>query len=276
MRRSRRHVRVPHSALWRCCASCCSARCWPSGRTRRTVRVPRRATRPGPAGPESAADRRPPTRLSDEQNQVAEKYRRLEDLIFKMADFEATSNPRRAALLKQAYKQSKDRSTQSQLAAIVALLSQKQYKRALDGQEIAQQGPAGTAATAVERRSLRPAQDRSAADDGDHQGTQTPAAAAARRARPNGGRVPSPRNSPRNKPRSPIARVSWPSNSKRPTPGDRAGWPGSAVAARRKRVKARTAQGIERTADRRSAEGRSAAHRQPADTRQPPGAQAVR
>ena len=75
--------------------------------------------------------------LSDEQNQVAEKYRRLEDLIFKMADFEATSNPRRAALLKQAYKQSKDRLTQSQLAAIVALLSQKQYKRALDGQEIA-------------------------------------------------------------------------------------------------------------------------------------------
>ena len=67
----------------------------------------------------------------------AEKYRRLEDLIFKMADFEATSNPRRAALLRQAYKQSKDRLTQSQLAAIVALLSQKQYKRALDGQEIA-------------------------------------------------------------------------------------------------------------------------------------------
>ncbi len=75
--------------------------------------------------------------LSDEQNQVAEKYRRLEDLIFKMADFEATSNPRRAALLKQAYKQSKDRLTQSQLSTIVALLSQKQYKRALDGQEVA-------------------------------------------------------------------------------------------------------------------------------------------
>jgi hypothetical protein len=75
--------------------------------------------------------------LSDEQNQVADKYRRLEDLIFKMADFESTSNPRRAALLKQAYKQSKDRLTQSQLSAIVALLSQKQYKRALDGQEVA-------------------------------------------------------------------------------------------------------------------------------------------
>ncbi|MHB8956546.1 MAG: hypothetical protein ACYC4U_26480 [Pirellulaceae bacterium] len=76
--------------------------------------------------------------LSVAQNQVADKYRRLEDLIFKMADFEATSNPRRAALLKQAYKQSKDRLTQSQLNAVVALLAQKQYKRALDGQEVAQ------------------------------------------------------------------------------------------------------------------------------------------
>jgi hypothetical protein len=98
------------------------------------------------AGQEDAAPRQPALdavpaaatdTLSDEQNQVADKYRRLEDLIFKMADFESTSNPRRAALLKQAYKQSKDRLTQSQLSAIVALLSQKQYKRALDGQEVA-------------------------------------------------------------------------------------------------------------------------------------------
>ena len=83
------------------------------------------------------ADTAPANSLSDQQNQVAEKYRRLEDLIFKMADFEATTNPRRAALLKQAYKQSKDRLTQSQLTAIVAFLADKQYKRAIDGQEIA-------------------------------------------------------------------------------------------------------------------------------------------
>ena len=73
--------------------------------------------------------------LADEQSQLADKYRRLEDLIFKMADFEATSNPRRAALLKQAYKQSKDRLTYSQLSSIVILLSDKSYKRAVDGQE---------------------------------------------------------------------------------------------------------------------------------------------
>lgn len=79
----------------------------------------------------------PASSLADQQSQLADKYRRLEDLIFKMADFEATTNPRRAALLKQAYKQSKDRLTQSQLTAIVAFLADKQYKRAVDGQEIA-------------------------------------------------------------------------------------------------------------------------------------------
>ncbi len=73
--------------------------------------------------------------LADEQSRLADKYRRLEDLIFKMADFEATSNPRRSALLKQAYKQSKDRLTQSQLNSIVQLLSDQQFKRALDGQQ---------------------------------------------------------------------------------------------------------------------------------------------
>ena len=83
------------------------------------------------AAPAQPADEPAPAAATDalpeEQGQVAEKYRRLEDLIFKMADFEATSNPRRAALLRQAYKQSKDRLTQSQLAAIVALLSETVY-----------------------------------------------------------------------------------------------------------------------------------------------------
>jgi hypothetical protein len=93
-----------------------------------------------PPGDPGAASDQPvavPDPLSQEQHQIAEKYRRLEDLIFKMADFEATSNPRRAALLRQAYKQSKDRLTQSQLNSITALLAQQQYKRALDGQEVA-------------------------------------------------------------------------------------------------------------------------------------------
>lgn len=94
---------------------------------------------PAPDTPAAAAPATdaPASTLAEQQNQLAEKYRRLEDLIFKMADFEATTNPRRAALLKQAYKQSKDRLTQTQLTAIVAFLADKQYKRAVDGQEVA-------------------------------------------------------------------------------------------------------------------------------------------
>ena len=83
-----------------------------------------------------------PTALDDlslKQGQVADKYRRLEELIFKMADYESAGNPRRSALLKQAYKQSKDRLTASQLSSIARLLNQEQFKRAIDGQETAQQ-----------------------------------------------------------------------------------------------------------------------------------------
>jgi len=80
----------------------------------------------------------PTKQLADQQARLADKYRRMEELLFKMADFEATSHPRRAALLKQAYKQSKDRLTYSQLAAIVKLLGAGQLKRAVDGQQTAE------------------------------------------------------------------------------------------------------------------------------------------
>ena len=56
-----------------------------------------------------------------------------------MAEFEAPTNPRRASLLKQAYKQSKDRLTKSQLNSIAQLLNQQQLKRALEGQQTGRQ-----------------------------------------------------------------------------------------------------------------------------------------
>ncbi len=90
------------------------------------------------ANPEEAAQS-PSEELAKDQDQLAVKYQRLEDLLFKMADFEATTNPRRAALLRQAYKQSKDRLTHTQLASIVQLLKNRQLKRAMDGQQTAQQ-----------------------------------------------------------------------------------------------------------------------------------------
>ena len=81
----------------------------------------------------------PVQQLAVEQEQLAGKYQRLEDLLFKMADFEAATNPRRAALLRQAFKQSKDRLTHTQLNNIVQLLQDRQLKRALDGQQTARQ-----------------------------------------------------------------------------------------------------------------------------------------
>lgn len=77
----------------------------------------------------SAADE-----LALQQSKVADKYKRLEDLMLKMASMEEASNPRRAALLRRALEQSKERLTKAELDAVVKLLNQKQLKRALDGQ----------------------------------------------------------------------------------------------------------------------------------------------
>lgn len=95
--------------------------------------------KPATDSAEKAAAAEPADKLTEEQKRVAEKYEQLEDLIFKMADFEASSNPRRAALLKQAYKQSKDRLTLAQLNQLAELLQDQQYKRAIDGQKNARQ-----------------------------------------------------------------------------------------------------------------------------------------
>ena len=52
-----------------------------------------------------------------------------------MARLEAVSHPKRAALLMQALKQSKENLTASKLNAIIKLLSQEQLKRAVENQQ---------------------------------------------------------------------------------------------------------------------------------------------
>ncbi|MGM0488678.1 MAG: hypothetical protein ACQESR_18215 [Planctomycetota bacterium] len=91
------------------------------------------------ADPAQEVGEEPSDELPREQDRVADRYQQLENLIFKMADYEAASNPRRAALLKQAYKQSKDRLTLSQLNKIAELLQDQKYKSAIDGQKTARQ-----------------------------------------------------------------------------------------------------------------------------------------
>ncbi|MFM9066811.1 MAG: hypothetical protein ACKOUR_05685, partial [Planctomycetota bacterium] len=56
---------------------------------------------PAPQGPGEVDE------LALKQSKLADKYARLEELMARMATFEASSNPRRAELLKKAVQQSK-------------------------------------------------------------------------------------------------------------------------------------------------------------------------
>ena len=76
--------------------------------------------------------------LALEQERLASKYARLEELLLKMSSIEGASNPRRAALLLRAVEQSKEKLTKTQLESVVKLLGQKQLKRAIDGQATVQ------------------------------------------------------------------------------------------------------------------------------------------
>ena len=76
----------------------------------------------------------PPPRSVDQlavqQGVVADKYGKLEKLLEDMARIEAVSNPKRAALLMQVLKQSKENLTAAKLNSIVEQLSKEQLKRA--------------------------------------------------------------------------------------------------------------------------------------------------
>ncbi|MCY2992689.1 MAG: hypothetical protein NTY19_33135 [Planctomycetota bacterium] len=85
-----------------------------------------------------AQDQSPPRsvdQLAVQQGVVADKYGKLEKLLEDMARIEAVSNPKRAALLMQVLKQSKENLTAAKLNSIVKLLSQEQLKRALENQQ---------------------------------------------------------------------------------------------------------------------------------------------
>lgn len=76
--------------------------------------------------------------LALEESKIADKYARLEQVMLKMADLEEGTNPRRAALLRRAVEQSKEKLTKTELESVVKLLNQKQLKRAVDGQSAVQ------------------------------------------------------------------------------------------------------------------------------------------
>ncbi len=105
-------------------------------RPRREHRVPggRRGARQ--STPNDSADAKPaaPDRLAAEEERLAEKYKHLEDVLLRMAELNAATDPRRAALLKKAIEQSKDRLVGVRFERLVDLLTKDQLSRAIENE----------------------------------------------------------------------------------------------------------------------------------------------
>ena len=77
--------------------------------------------------------------LTAGQRQVAERYRELEKLLLRMAELTAPTDPRRAALLRQAVAQSKQRDIDRQFERLVELLRQERLAVVVKNQGEVQQ-----------------------------------------------------------------------------------------------------------------------------------------
>jgi len=73
-------------------------------------------------------------KLALEEQRIADKYKHLEDVLLRMAELGAATDPRRAALLKKAVAQSKDELIAVRLDRLVELLGKDQLSRALENQ----------------------------------------------------------------------------------------------------------------------------------------------
>ncbi|MEX0824557.1 MAG: hypothetical protein WD119_00240, partial [Pirellulaceae bacterium] len=78
-----------------------------------------------------------PISLAARQKQVAERFQRLEQLLLRLAEVEATENPERSALLRRAAKQSRDSFILDRLSAASEALIGSQYQKAIDAQQSA-------------------------------------------------------------------------------------------------------------------------------------------
>ncbi|HLA85848.1 MAG TPA: hypothetical protein VJL29_13745 [Thermoguttaceae bacterium] len=77
----------------------------------------------------------PEKRLADEQRRIAEKYRHLEEVLLRMAELTASTDPRRAALLRRAVAESKDRMVGTQFDQMAKLLADGRLSKALEDQK---------------------------------------------------------------------------------------------------------------------------------------------
>lgn len=77
--------------------------------------------------------------LASEQAQVAQRFKRLEELLLKSSEIEASSNPSRAALLQQAAQLGKQAQLAEMLARAAKSLDQKQYSQAVEDQKVSRE-----------------------------------------------------------------------------------------------------------------------------------------
>jgi len=72
--------------------------------------------------------------LSDKERALSGKYDQLEAILLRMAEMNAATDPRRAALLKKVIAESKDRLISLRFEEIVTILQRNRYSQAIDAQ----------------------------------------------------------------------------------------------------------------------------------------------
>src|SRR6056297_3230206 len=87
--------------------------------------------------PIAAADDTEQSQLAQRQTGVTQRYQRLEELLLRLADSEAAENPERAALLRRAARQSRDKFVLDRLRGAQDSLRNQEFQKAVDAQEAA-------------------------------------------------------------------------------------------------------------------------------------------
>jgi hypothetical protein len=77
------------------------------------------------------------TALSQRQAGVSDRYQQLEELLLRLADMEVAENPERAALLRRAARQSRDKFVLEKLRTATESIQTEEYQKAVESQESA-------------------------------------------------------------------------------------------------------------------------------------------
>jgi hypothetical protein len=85
--------------------------------------------------PRAAADPSAGDALALEEQRLADRYKRLEEVLLRMAELSGSTDPRRAALLKKAVAQSKEHLIGTQFESLVDLLKKDELSKAIHNQD---------------------------------------------------------------------------------------------------------------------------------------------